>query len=512
MIKAVIYTRVSTEEQTHGYSLENQKEQCIKKAIELGAKDWTVYEEAGVSGEVANRPQLLDAVDAARIDKDVKYFVCYDPDRFSRDLALLLAFTSQIEKSKRVQLVYVNFQRDDTPEGVFMYQVRGAVAQLEKELIKRRTTIGRIEKARKGGWTHWPGLFGYNYHKDVVEVNEKQAEVIRLIFSLAAEMGVKNIADRLALMGLESPRAGSVVWSHTTVRRIVANETYYSGKTHIRTTDSSKTHLNKWAAEEDKIKRKFRPRDEWIEMSVPPIIDEETFLRAKRKLDVARRQSAANVTERFLLSGLLRCGACGKTWHGFSTVRGPKRATYYVCTYKSPGPPKGTDMIKCDTNFVQAQKFEETIWKVIKGWLENDKEIELFHTSQRSKRPKPKPSSELELLRMRFEQLNKEEDNMIGLYRKEINTRIREKLQSELSAISLELDKVKHTIDELEGPAEELAVAEVNMNLVQKIRSEYQDLESMGWEERYKAIHALVKSIKVVQSEGHYRLEIAPFR
>ena len=155
MQKAVIYTRVSTEEQTHGYSLENQRELCIKKARELGIVDWEVYEEAGISGEVQNRPALPDSIAHATSDKDVKYFICYDPDRFSRDLPLLLAFTEQIERTKRVEVVYVNFTKDNTPEGVFMYQVRGAVAQLEKELIKRRTTTGKIRKARRMDSLAW---------------------------------------------------------------------------------------------------------------------------------------------------------------------------------------------------------------------------------------------------------------------------------------------------------------------------------------------------------------------
>lgn len=510
MIKAVIYTRVSTDEQVQGYSLEKQGEECIKKAIELGCHTWEVYEDAGISGEAVRRPALFRALRDMRNDEGIKFFICFDTDRLSRTMLLQQKIVEEIERTRRVTLQFVRFTKENTPTGKLMFGVKGLLGEFEKEVIRERTMDGKLIKAQQHKWTHWPGIYGYNYDKETEEVtvNEEQAKVIKLMFGYGAEMGVKNIADRLALMGIPSPRRKSLVWSHTTIRRILDNETYYTGVTHIQKQETYKTYLNKYVEhEEDKAKRIERPREEWIEMHVPPIIDEATFMAAHRRRVVSRRQSESNQTQRFLLSGLLRCGQCGKTWHGFSNTRQGRRVTYYVCTYKSPGPPKGSGLAKCDTNFMVAQEFEDTIWKEIRSWLEDDGAIEKFHASIR--RPENvEPTSEMEFLHHRQKQLEAEESNLVGLVRTESSKRLRDKLQLELHTIADELDRIEAMLNEIEKPSEEMAVT-VNQEIINEIREEYADPNQMTWEEKYSVIHRLVRSIEVIKTGRRYTLRIA---
>lgn len=59
MPKAVIYCRVSTEEQAkHGYSLAQQEKECIEFALKQGYEIDKVFIEEGESAKDLNRTQL----------------------------------------------------------------------------------------------------------------------------------------------------------------------------------------------------------------------------------------------------------------------------------------------------------------------------------------------------------------------------------------------------------------------------------------------------------------------
>lgn len=512
-MKAVIYIRVSTEEQVHGFSLIGQREKCLKKAEELGATDSVVFEDAGISGEILHRPALMDAIDLLSSDRGYDLFICTDPDRLSRVLGNLIAFTEQIERYAK--LVFTDFSYEETPEGQLFYSIRGAIAQFEKEMIKRRTMAGKIRKAKQGGWTHWPGIFGYNYKDGVVTINEEEAQTLRLIFRLGAEMGLQQVADRLSLLGLLSPRAQKDVWSRTTIYRIIRNPMYYTGTTYIRTTDSGRSHLNKYRQDDQKVARKMRPREEWVAMPLPPIIEEEEWRRANRRLTEARRKADDANHADYLLSGLLRCGHCGKTWHGHSTQRnlvsGPKRARYYVCTYRSPGPPKWSGVQKCPTGFVNAERFEKQVWDTIRGWLKDDNLIEKFRLEQQIRKSEQEDSPERKMLAERIVQLGREEDALLERLSKESNTRLRQKIGEQLDKIAADLDAAMTLAADLEKSDREMAIAAVDPERIWSVRETLGDPDCMSFEKRYHAAHKILREIVVMKTGNEeYNLRLIP--
>ncbi|QQE79597.1 recombinase family protein [Alicyclobacillus sp. SO9] len=513
MRKAVIYTRVSTDEQTRGFSLESQRERGINKADELGVTDTIVFEEAGVSGEVINRPALMDAIAASQRDESVKYFICSDPDRLSRDLTYLLLFTEQIEKGKRVELVFTDFNREDTAEGKLFYSIRGAIAEFEKAMIRRRTIGGKIKKAQQHKWTHWPDIYGYNYNEGVVTENEEEARTVRMIYEWGSNMGTASICGRLHALGISSPR-GSRTWSRTTVKRILENKSYHTGKTFIRKYDTGGTHLNKYRADEDKLERKLRPRDEWVEMEIPPLVTEEAFQAVQRRSLVARRRATSNINGRFLLSGLLRCGHCGKTWHGHSgwNHNKTKRRIYYVCTYKSPGPPKGQGLERCPTSFEPAPLIEEAVWNTVKGWILDDEQISAFHNAQLTRHKPSSHSAEREKLVERFNQINREEDALIERLARESNPRVRGKLNERLDKISAELDQIQTLLDELDSAESETAASEIDSEAISWIRENLPDPEQMSFEQKYEVIHRLITEIVIQQQGDELQLDIRTLR
>jgi len=134
------YARVSTEEQ----SLEPQLE-ALKEA---GCEEF--FQEVA-SGAKTARPQLEEALKYAR-KGDV--IVVWKLDRLGRSLKHLIETIQDLEK-KGVEFKSLTEGMDTkTPGGRLLFNIFGAIAEFEKDLIKERTQAGlkaARARGRKGG-------------------------------------------------------------------------------------------------------------------------------------------------------------------------------------------------------------------------------------------------------------------------------------------------------------------------------------------------------------------------
>src|SRR5581483_708003 len=118
-----------------------------------------------------------------------------------------------------------------------------------------------------------------------------KAPVVRRVFDLYTRrrLGTRSIAEQLRSEGAPAPSAG---WGHPAVHWIISNPTYAG---------------------------KIRWRDKVFDGIHEPLVDEFTFAKAQAILrergEHAKRRGNASD---FLLSGLLRCGRCGKAYIGMS--------------------------------------------------------------------------------------------------------------------------------------------------------------------------------------------------
>lgn len=380
---ALIYIRVSTEDQAReGFSLEIQEEKCRQRARELGCNEVEVFRDEGVSGEILNRPGLLAVRERIR-HGGVDYFICLDPDRFSRSLVNQLMVTEEIEKA-RVKIEFINFEWRDTAEGKLFYQMRGSISEYEKAKIRMRSLEGKKKKAEKGLLTHNPGIYGYDFDKetDTLQINEEDARVVRMMYAWVLEtapgqyVGPYEVTRRLNDLRIPPPRPPrkedkEPIWRRGTVRRILKNESY-TGTLHLRVEDSSGVKNNRYRPPEEKVSRKKRSLEEWCAVQIPSIIDRQTWEEVQFRLRDARRKRPGKSIEQYLLSSMLQCGVpgCGYTMHGNRVKKnlpsGVKYYKYYVCTAKSPGIP-GVD--RCKSKNVLADQLENIVWDKVSGWL-----------------------------------------------------------------------------------------------------------------------------------------------
>ena len=357
------YGRVSGIEQAANNSIPTQREACHQRARERGADEVLDFIDAGVPGDLdwTDRPalnQLLDLVETGALQG----VVVYDPDRLARDLGVQLAVTDMITK-RQVHLEFITQQYDASPEGMLFYQLRGAISQFERAKIKERTNRGRKKLLREGIPANNPSPYGLRYRRQTNswEVIEEQAETLRLIFGWASEgNGPSWIAQQLNARGIPSPRGGKRWWVHV-VQRILANPAY-RGTLHIHQWNTEGQRKNRFLPPEKRHKASRRPKDEWVDVPVPRIIDPSLWESAQEALgDNRRRWAGVEATHTYLASRLIRCGLCDSAMTAVSTKRGQR---YYRCSGRY-----GERRLRCEMPHLRAAELDGAIWEEIRAWL-----------------------------------------------------------------------------------------------------------------------------------------------
>ncbi|ENY8735127.1 recombinase family protein [Clostridioides difficile] len=200
------YTRVSTAMQIDGYSLEAQKNR-IKAFAEYSQFNIVhEYEDAGKSGKsIDGRIEFQTMINDIILCKDrVSYVLVYKLSRFGRNAADVLS-TLQIMQDYGVNLICVEDGIDSSKDaGKLMISVLSAVAEIERENIRIQTMEGRIQKARDGKWNGGFAPYGYKIVNGSLEINEEEAEPIKMIFDLYAntDMGANGVAKYLENHGI----------------------------------------------------------------------------------------------------------------------------------------------------------------------------------------------------------------------------------------------------------------------------------------------------------------------
>ena len=344
--RVALYARVSTEDQArYGYSLPSQLEACRKYAEERG---WTVVAEVsedGVSGATLDRPgldRIRDMAQAKRIDA----VIVYDLDRLSRKAVYQMLIDEELGKAGvTIHYVLGNYRDDD--EGRLQKQIRAAIAEYERAKIRERMERGKRSKARQGlvvGAGRIPYGYRYDGNGHLVIV-EEEAHVVRLIFKWYTNdnLSIREITRRLSAMGFRTYQ-GNTQWAHSTVHRILTNETY-----------AGTAYYNRLKRENPYSKRRiFRPREAWIPIKVPAIVDRGTWEAAQRRLTHSRKMVRRRARHRYLLSGMLICAECGYAYSG-EFAKGKR--------YYRDGGRKHPNL--------RADEVEEKVWEAVKGLLLN---------------------------------------------------------------------------------------------------------------------------------------------
>ena len=327
MNRAVIYARYSTDLQ-NDKSVEDQISLCRAYAERQGFKVVRDYFDRAKSGaSMFGRPSLADLMQAAeRGNFDV--LISESPDRISRDIADL-AHVHKTLKFRGIAINCVNGGEMDTIQ-IGMHGVIGQMQREEGAKKVKRGMIGVVRAGRNAGGK----AYGYRPvygKKGELEIIEEEAAVVRRIFDLySAGVGPRSIAAMLNDEGVAAPRGKQ--WNGSTINGNdkrgygILRNSLYVGKivwNRVRMVKDPSTG-----------RRVSRENEESaIETMDAPhlrIIDDALFQAVRsRKETVGGNHAHTAPRNKRLLSGLLKCGACGG---GLSIIGADRSGPRIVCS------------------------------------------------------------------------------------------------------------------------------------------------------------------------------------
>lgn len=180
--KAYAYLRVSSEEQVTNFSLDNQQDYCLRESNRQGYELAKIYREEGVSAKTLNRPELLQMLEACRINqKEISAIFIYKIDRISRDTYDFLAIKRRLAQYG-IRIISVTEPVEDSPTGEFLETLLAASAKLDNATKSLRTKDG-LRKRLEAGYPNGKSPVGYINttcdEKQVVDPDPEQFELVK---------------------------------------------------------------------------------------------------------------------------------------------------------------------------------------------------------------------------------------------------------------------------------------------------------------------------------------------
>jgi len=140
-----LYLRVSTIDQTTLNQELELTEYCKRNNLEI----FQIYKDEGVSGAKTSRPQLDIMLQDMRNQK-FESIIVWKLDRLGRSTQHLLQLLQEFD-NKKVSLIVTSMNMDtSTPQGKFFFTIIGAIAELEREMIKERIKLGLTRRKKQG--------------------------------------------------------------------------------------------------------------------------------------------------------------------------------------------------------------------------------------------------------------------------------------------------------------------------------------------------------------------------
>lgn len=312
--KAVFYCRVSTEEESQKNALVDQIEEAKKAVINNGWNLVDKYIDEGKSGtSTKHRDEYKRLFNDLETDK-FEIIVVKSQDRLMRNTKEWYIFVDQLVTNNKKLFFYLD-NKFYTPDDALITGIKAILAEeYSRDLSKKINNAHRNRQETGKSVIITSSTWGYDKINNEVVVNEKEAEIVRLIFDLYLEgKGSRTISKELTNRGIRSRTGG--YFPDTTIRRIIRNPLFMGNVV-----------MNKRHFDFNKKETIHMPEKDWIvhENIVPAIVTREIWEKANKIMD--KRTVELHTQEdkirkqgvkmgKYVLSGKIICGECGNVFH-----------------------------------------------------------------------------------------------------------------------------------------------------------------------------------------------------
>jgi len=349
---ALIYGRVSDDDQLKGLSMDVQKELCEKWADKNNFKVIGTYKDEAKSGTTtAGRHGLEDMIIHSQREH-VDAVLIIDTDRFARDEEDHFAMKVLLRKGG-TRIIAINQPMiDESPEGRLMETMLIGINAFYSRLTGRKVKKS-LEKKWEDGW--WPGWAPIGYLNtnigtednpiNVIEIDPIRGPLIAEMFELysTGNYSFLKLKNMMFEKGLTS-RTGKML-SIGSTQQIIVNTFYYGWM--------------KWSGMEKVGNHKA--------LITKSMFDRCLYIAAKNRLFLIRERKHT-----FLLRGFVRCPVHDRRltaeWHHLNSKKRDK-ISYYHCTHVGG----------CKSSYIESGKLEKAVSKLFKRFEFSPEFVELVH-------------------------------------------------------------------------------------------------------------------------------------
>lgn len=289
---AGIYARLS-QERKEAYrdksnSLEMQEELCINAAKEKDIKILRVYKDYEYSGTNFKRPAFIEMMEDIRTGR-INCIIVKDMSRFGREYLEIANYIEKVFPFLGVRFISVN-DNLDTKDGIksdqsYEIAIKNIFNDLYAKDISKKIKASKEIKMKQGSFIGAMAPYGYKVDKidgkRVLVMDEKAADVVRLIFYMASQrksnMQIARELTKKYTTPDEYKRTGKIFkdkedtkqWDISHISKMLSDEVYIGNL--IQRVYSNRHDPSR--------KSKFRDKEEWIitENTHEGLIDKTTF-------------------------------------------------------------------------------------------------------------------------------------------------------------------------------------------------------------------------------------------
>lgn len=381
-----LYPRVSTQEQAlNGNSIDEQIDRMKNYCAAMGWENYKIYNDAGYSGATMHRPALQQLIEDVKKGKIEKVLV-YKLDRLSRSQLDTLYLIEKVFVANNCGFVSMNENFDTTtPFGRAMIGILAVFAQLEREQIKERMTMGKLARAKKGKTNSCakPPI-GYDYINDNLVINDYESMLVKRIYNEFLEgKTIYQISKQLNDSGLHH-KYGK--WVHPTIRKILTSKTYTGYVKH---------------------------NDYYYDGNFPAIIEEKMFNEVQ---EILKNNSDRHIYKNLrpgkatsYLGGLSYCQQCGAKYFKRIVYKNHQRYYYYSCNSR----------IKSNKEYVTNPDCKNKNWKMeeLDNLIINEiKKLAIDFNHHTVEKTNKNINSQFDIINKKVDDINIQINKLVDLY------------------------------------------------------------------------------------------------
>ncbi|MFZ7144335.1 MAG: recombinase family protein [Bacteroidota bacterium] len=298
----VVYTRVSSKEQTENHSLEWQKKFCTEYAEKNGLSILGFFGGTYESAKNDERKEFNRMMRQLNQYKEkVSYILVYSLDRFSRSGENAIYISSELKK-KGIHVMSVTQPIDvSTNAGTLHQNIQFIFSKFDNDQRRQKSVDGMREKLKRGEWlgqvpTGYMIDRTHGGREQIIIFNEKSKLIKKAFYWRLEGITLPEILKRLSAHGLKMPLQ--------TLSDVLRNPFYCGFVSH--------SFLN----------------GELVKGKHPALITEQTFLQVNNiPTHDGYQVSVDNIN--MPLKKFVRCAHCGTTMGGYLVHK--KNLFYYKC-------------------------------------------------------------------------------------------------------------------------------------------------------------------------------------